>query len=435
MTQQDAGRVLDPWHGQYAERTAGLAVSEVRALFAVASRPEVVSLAGGMPYVQALPGELVESAFRTMMREHGSEALQYGGGQGIPQIREQILQLMALAGITDASADDVVTTTGSQHALELMAKLFLDPGDVVLAESPSYVGALGTFRSYQAQVVHLAMDAEGVEPTALRETVRRLRADGRRVKFLYTVPNFNNPSGVTMSAARRVEVLEICRSEGLLILEDDPYGLLFFEEPAPPAIRSLDAEHVVYLGSFSKILSPGVRVGWALAPHAIREKLVLAVESSILSPSTFTQWVVTEYFRQSDWREQIDGYRGVYRERRDAMLQALDEHLPRLSWTRPGGGFFVWLRLPESLDSKRMLPRAVAELVAYTPGTAFFADGQGRDRMRLSFCFPTPERIRTGVRRLAKVVGEQLDLLETFGPEALGPVDEAGVSTPPPNLD
>nr|WP_218868729.1 PLP-dependent aminotransferase family protein [Pseudoclavibacter chungangensis] len=412
-----------------------MSASEVRALFAVASRPEVVSLAGGMPFVEALPEELIESAFRTMMSEHGAEALQYGGGQGIPQIREMILEVMALEGITDASADDIVTTTGSQHALDLVAKLFLDPGDVVLAESPSYVGAIGTFRSYQADVVHVDIDADGLDPDALSATITRLRAEGRHIKFLYTVANFNNPSAITMSLERRRQILEICRREHILILEDNPYGLLYFDEPAPPAIRSLDADGVIYLGSFSKILSPGLRVGYVLAPHAIREKLILAVESSILSPSTFNQWVVTEYLRQSDWQEQIEEYRGVYRERRDAMDEALREHLPQFTWTKPGGGFFTWLQLSEDLDSKQMLPRAVTELVAYTPGTAFFADGRGHHEMRLSFCFPTPDRIRTGVRRLANVINGELELLDTFRGTTRRTIADTGVVTPPPNIN
>lgn len=432
------GRTFDPWFSSYADRTAGLSASEVRALFAVASRPEVVSLAGGMPYVQALPEELIQSAFATMMREHGAEALQYGGGQGIPQVRELILDVMRLEGITDASADDVVTTTGSQQALDLVSKLFINPGDVVLAEAPSYVGAIGTFRSYQAHVVHVPVDHDGLVPAALEATIGRLRDEGRPIKFLYTVANFNNPSGETMTLARRHEVLEICRREHILIVEDNPYGLLYFDQPGPPAIRSLDPEAVIYLGSFSKILSPGLRVGWALAPHAVREKLVLAVESSILSPSTFNQWIVTEYLRQSDWRSQIAGYRDVYRERRDAMDTALHEHLPDLSWTRPAGGFFVWLRLPSTLDSKQMLPRTVKELVAYTPGTAFFADGRGRHEMRLSFCYPTPDRIRTGVQRLSNVIRDELDLVDTFGPTAEAPtsaLDGGRVVVAPPNID
>jgi 2-aminoadipate transaminase len=340
--------------------------------------------------------------------------------------------VMSLEGIR-ASVDNVVTSTGSQQALDFVAKLFLDPGDVVLAEAPSYVGAMGVFRSYQASVVHVAMDDDGLIPEALRQTIAHLRGQGRRIKFLYTIPNFHNPAGVTLSAARRPEILEICRSNEILVLEDNPYGLLHFDEPAPDALRSMDPDGVIYLGSFSKTLAPGFRVGWALAPHAIREKLILAAESAILSPSSFSQLVVSEYLSQADWRGQIDAFRGVYRERKDAMIDALGEYLPQLSWTNPNGGFYVWVTLPDVLDSKQMLPRAVRELVAYTPGTAFFADGRGRHAMRLSFCYPTPDAIRLGIRRLATVVNGELDLLDTFA--GTGPLqlpDRPGIEPAPP---
>ncbi|GAA1448724.1 aminotransferase-like domain-containing protein [Leifsonia poae] len=407
------GNNLDPWYNHYAQRTSGLAASEVRALFAVASRPEVVSLAGGMPFVSALPEDLVVGAMDRVMREQGPVALQYGSGQGVPALREQILDVMALEGIS-GSADDVVVTTGSQHALELFSKLFLDPGDVVLAEGPSYVTAMVIFKSYQAEVDHVPMDENGMIPEALREHIARLKADGRRVKFLYTVPTFHNPAGVTLSWERRLEILEIARQNDILVLEDNPYGLLYFGEKPPAAMRSVEREGVVYLGTFSKTLAPGFRVGWALAPHAIREKLILANEAAVLSPSSFSQLVVSQYLSDADWKAQIDTFRGVYRERKETMISALQEHLPDLSWTDPNGGFYVWLTLPPHLDSKAMLPRAVTELVAYTPGTAFYADGSGRHNMRLSFCYPTPESIRVGIRRLATVINGETDLLETF---------------------
>ncbi|GAA2052530.1 MULTISPECIES: PLP-dependent aminotransferase family protein [Leifsonia] len=419
-TPPQRGNNLDPWYHHYAQRTSGLAASEVRALFAVASRPEVVSLAGGMPFVSALPQDLVVGAMDRVMREQGAVALQYGSGQGVPALREQILDVMALEGIS-GSADDVVITTGSQHALELFSKLFIDPGDVVLAEGPSYVTAMVIFKSYQAEVDHVPMDAHGLVPEALREHIARLKAAGRRVKFLYTVPTFHNPAGVTSTWERRLEILEIARENDILVLEDNPYGLLYFDEKPPAAMRSVEKDGVVYLGTFSKTLAPGFRVGWALAPHAIREKLILANEAAILSPSSFSQLVISEYLQDADWRAQIDTFRGVYRERKEAMISALNEHLPELSWTDPAGGFYVWVTLPPHLDSKAMLPRAVTELVAYTPGTAFYADGSGAQNIRLSFCYPTPENIRVGVRRLANVIGGEQDLLDTFA--GTGPLD------------
>jgi len=412
-TSADQGTTLDPWYDHYAARTRGLAASEVRALFAVASRPEVVSLAGGMPYVSALPEELVVGAMDRVMRERGPVALQYGSGQGVPALREQILEVMALEGIR-ASADDVVVTTGSQHALELFGKLFIDPGDVVLAEGPSYVTAMVIFNSFQAEVDHVPMDDDGLIPEALREHIARLKKAGKRIKFLYTVPTFHNPAGVTLSRERRAEILQIARENDILVLEDNPYGLLYFGQKPPEALRSVDEEGVVYLGTFSKTLAPGFRVGWALAPHAIREKLVLANEAAILCPSSFSQLVISQYLSEADWKGQIDTFRGVYRERKETMLEALSEHLPDLRWTNPNGGFYVWLTLPERLDSKAMLPRAVKELVAYTPGSAFYADDDGHRNIRLSFCYPTPEQIKVGIRRLATVINGELDLLDTF---------------------
>jgi DNA-binding transcriptional MocR family regulator len=433
--QSPTGTNFDPWYSHYADRTAGLSASEVRALFAVASRPEVVSLAGGMPFVSALPESLISGAVDRVVRDHRAVALQYGSGQGTPELREHILEIMAMEGIR-GSVDDVVITTGSQQALDLVTKLFINPGDVILAEAPSYVGALGVFRSYQAEVAHVAMDNDGLIPEALRQQIARLREAGKSIKFLYTVPNFHNPAGITLTWERRIEILEICRSNDILVLEDNPYGLLHFDAPAPHAMRSVEEDGVIYLGSFSKTLAPGFRVGWALAPHAIREKLILAAESAILSPSSFSQLVISEYLDTADWRGQIDIFRGVYKERKDAMISALGEYLPQLTWTDPAGGFYVWVTLPAHLDSKSMLPRAVKELVAYTPGTAFYADGKGRNNIRLAFCYPTPDFIREGIRRLSVVVNGELDLLNTFSQTgSLDTVDEQhSVISPPPNL-
>ncbi|MBG6237632.1 DNA-binding transcriptional MocR family regulator [Mycetocola sp. CAN_C7] len=434
-SRQASGNNLDPWYGSYAARTAGLAASEVRALFAVASRPEVVSLAGGMPYVSALPEDLVTDAMGRVMREQGPVALQYGSGQGVEKLREQTLEVMALEGI-QGSASDVVITTGSQHALELFSKLFIDPGDVVLAEGPSYVTAMVIFKSYQADVHHVLMDDDGLIPEALRENIARLKAAGKKIKFLYTIPTFHNPAGVTLSESRRSEILEIARENDILVLEDNPYGLLYFDQKPPEALRSLENDGVVYLGTFSKTLAPGFRVGWALAPHAIREKLILANEAAILCPSSFSQLVISQYLDQADWKGQINTFRGVYKERKETMLAALGEYLPDLTWTNPTGGFYVWLTLPDRLDSKAMLPRAVKELVAYTPGTAFFADGDGRHNIRLSFCYPTPESIRVGIRRLATVINGELDLLDTFaGTGSLSsPRKRGSYTAPPPNM-
>ena len=418
MTQTRAGSVtnFDSWKHAYAARASNLSVSEVRALFAVVSRPEVVSLAGGMPDVSALDKGLIEQAFNSMMATRGNYALQYGGGQGDLRLREQIQEIMELDGV-HGSVEDIMITTGSQHALELLADLFLDAGDVVLVEAPSYVGAVGIFRHKEAHIEHVYTDDDGISPEALAEAADRMAEAGKKVKLLYLVPNFANPIGVTLTAERRQEVLKVCKERGILIIEDNPYGLLYFEEQPPKALRAFDSEGVVYLGSFSKILSPGLRVGYVLAPPAIREKLVLANESAILSPATFAQMLVSEYLSIADWKGQINTYRKLYQEKRDAALEALEQYLPRVKTTRPNGGFFLWLTLPEGLNSKEMLPLAVNELVAYTPGTAFYGDGRGANNIRVCFSHPTAANVKVGIQRLAKVVNLQLDLLDTFRAE------------------
>ncbi|GAA2259453.1 PLP-dependent aminotransferase family protein [Actinomadura sp. NPDC048955] len=422
----------DAYADRYAARAAGMVPSEIRALFAMVARPEVVSLAGGAPYVSALPLDAVGRMVGELVAGKGAEALQYGSAQGDEQLREHICEVMSLEGV-QASAEDVVVTVGAQQALDLITKIFVDPGDVVLAEAPSYVGALGTFASYQADVVHVPLDEGGLVPSALRETLARLRAQGRRVKFLYTVPTFQNPAGVTLTTARRAQILEICAEYDVLVIEDNPYGLLGFDGEPMRALRADDAERVIYLGSFSKTIASGLRVGWVLAPHAVRAKLVLAAESAILCPSNFSQLAVREYLATQPWREQIKDFRELYRTRRDALLESLDQLMPDgCTWTRPAGGFFVWLTLPEGLDAKAMAPRAIAERVAYVPGTGFYADGTGHRHMRLSYCFPEPHRIREGVRRLAGVVEQEIRLRDTFGSTTGG--SSTGVQTPGPGI-
>ena len=412
---QSQGNRLDPWFDAYADRAHNLRASEIRALFSVVSRPEVVSLAGGMPNLKDLPLESLAETAKSLILTSGAQALQYGSGQGWEPLREQLVSVMTYDGIIGADPDDVVITTGSQQALDLMAELFINAGDVVLAESPSYVGALGCFRARQADVVHVDLDEDGLIPEALEETIRRLKSAGRAIKFLYTIPNFQNPAGVTLTLERRQRIAEICMREHVLILEDNPYGLLGFHSDPLPAIHSFSPEGVVYLGSVSKMFAPGMRIGWALAPHAIRAKLILASEAAILSPGMFGQMFLSSYLNNYDWYGQVKVYRAMYAERCKAMLDALDEYMPECSWTKPVGGFYTWVTLPEGLNARSMLPRAVKAQVAYVSGTAFYYDGRGADHMRLSFCYPEPDRIREGVRRLAGVVNAEKQLVDMFG--------------------
>jgi DNA-binding transcriptional MocR family regulator len=305
----------------------------------------------------------------------------------------------------------------------------------VLAEGPTYVGALGVFQAAQAQVQHVGMDAQGLIPASLEEAIAA--SDGR-AKFLYTIPTYQNPAGVTLTESRREEVLDICERARLLVVEDDPYGMLSFEGDAPLPLRARRRDGVFYVSTFSKTFAPGLRVGWILAPHAVREKLVMASEASILCPSAFAQGAVTQYLATMPWREQIKVYREIYRERRDALLSALSDLMPAgTTWTHPSGGLFVWATLPSGLDSKAMMPRAIAARVAYVPGTGFYADGTGGRNMRLNFSFSSPERLREGVRRLAGVMEQEIAMRAVFGSSAVGPQRRRGpaaADAPGPDL-
>ena len=428
----------DPWFGSYAARADAMRASEIRALFAVASRPEVVSLAGGMPYLDAMPFPELSELIAKMMVEKGDVAWQYGSAQGDPHLREDVLQIMELEGICDPQPDDVVITNGSQNALDLITRIMCDPGDVVLSEAPNYVGALGVFQSFQVNVVNVELDEHGLIPESLEATIIEQRRLGHQVKFLYTVPNFHNPAGVTMSDERRPKILEIARRYHVLVVEDNPYGLLAFDGTTHPALRSMDSRNVVYLSSFSKIIAPGMRIAWMVAPPGIRQKLVLANEASILCPPNMSQFTITTYLDNFDWRKQINDYRGMYKERCEAMDEALRKYLPYCSWNKPEGGFYIWLKIPEGLDSRAMLPRAITAKVAYVAGTGFYMNGEGADHMRLAFCYPTPDRIREGIRRLAGVIDNERDTVELFGAGSIGntrgsiagrPLDPTNVQT------
>jgi 2-aminoadipate transaminase len=371
-------------------------------------------MGGGSPCVSALPLDVIADMTAKVIAEQGAQALQYMGGQGDPRLRELICTVMALEGI-HASPDDVIVTVGSQQALDVVSRIFLDPGDVVIAEAPSYVGALGTFTQYQADVVHVTMDEHGLVPEALRTAIAGVARSGRRAKFVYTVPNYHNPAGITLVEERRDEILAICAEAGLLILEDNPYGLLGFDGPPLPALRSRASEGIIYLGSFSKTFAAGVRVGWVLAPPGVKEKLIMASEATTLCPVALSQFVVAEFLTHHAWQDQIKVFREIYRARRDACLEALEASFPPGStWTKPTGGFYVWVTLPAGIDAKAMLPRAIQGRVAYVPGVGFYSDGQGTRNLRLAYSLPEPDRIREGVRRLAGVLAEELEIVATF---------------------
>jgi 2-aminoadipate transaminase len=380
-----------------------MTASEVRALFAVASRPEVISLAGGMPFVDALPTDEVLEVLVRVVSGRGSVALQYGAGSGQDGLKRRLVEVMAEEGV-EADPAHMVITTGAQQALDIVGKVLIDPGDLVAVEAPSYVGALTAFAAYEPRYLQIPLDDQGLVVDALEEALDR----GDRPRFLYVCPNFHNPAGVTLSRARRERLVEVCRSAGVPIVEDNPYGMLRFEGEGLPALRSLDPENVVYLGTLSKIFCPGIRVGWALGPPGVIDRMILCKEAADLCSSNLNQLVAEEWLSDRDrWRGSLAGLNRVYRTRRDAALSALEAHFPEgASWTRPAGGFYVWVTLPQGSDATALLPRAVEHRVAYVPGTAFYPDGSGRNHLRLAYCYPPEDRIEEGIRRLGELLQE-----------------------------
>ncbi|MDO9108894.1 MAG: PLP-dependent aminotransferase family protein [Coriobacteriia bacterium] len=403
--------VFDKWEGRYAQRIGDVRSSAVRDLFAAASRPDMISLSGGMPEVRAVPAHAVADAAHGAIVHAGAQALQYGSSNGRVELREIIVELMAETGVRIAAAD-VVVTAGAQQGLDLLAKTFLDPGDVVICEGPTYVGALQAFSAYQPDIRCIPMDGEGMRMDLLEAELRTVGYQG--AKFIYTIPNFQNPRGVTLSAPRRRRLLELAREYDVPVIEDDPYGRLRFEGGHVKPLRALDDE-VIYLGTFSKIFAPGLRLGWMTAPQPILAKVLLVKQAADLCGSAFAQVTAERYFAGTRWRKVLQGLARTYAERRDAMLAALEEYFPpEASWTRPEGGFFVWVEFPEFLDTKTMLAEAVEHGVTYVPGDGFYPDGRGRNCMRLAFCYAEPEAITEGIRRLAEVLEDRLELYRAF---------------------
>jgi 2-aminoadipate transaminase len=457
-TQKGANRRAHPtahelrrYETLFAQRTQGMRSSAMRDMMSLTERPEVISLAGGLPETKTFPPELYAKLMSQVAAESTARALQYGPTEGMACTVECIVEVMAAEG-TSVDPDEVIVTTGGQQVIDLMCKAMIDPGDTIVAEAPTYPGAVPTFDAYQANVVQIEMDADGMPIDELEATLDRLQAEGRSPKFIYTIPNFQNPGGVTMSLPRRHRLVEVARDREIMVLEDNPYGMLRYEGEPLPTLHSLDAhaakrggasDFVVYLGTFSKILSPGVRLGWAVAPRPVMEKLNLCKQGADLCSSPVTQLFVAAYFAEKTgtgapvWVTQLNSLIDLYRERRDAMLEALAEHFGEAaSWTQPQGGLFIWATLPDYIDTTDLLARALeSEGVAFVPGRAAYLDGRGGSSMRLNFAGVPEEDIREGIRRIGKVVREQVGLFGTLtGAEAPLPTAKTTTQESDPGL-
>ena len=408
--------------------------SAMRDLMAVTARPEVISLAGGLPDTSSFPPETFAAVTQRIAAESCAKALQYGPTEGLAETKDCIVEVMAAEGMR-ADPEDVIVTTGGQQVIDLVTRALIDPGDVIVAEAPTYPGAVPSFSSFQADVVQIDIDSEGMRIDLLEETLDRLEREGRRPKFIYTVPTFQNPAGVTMSLERRRRLVEIARERELLVLEDNPYGLLRYEGTPLPTLRELDGGlYVMYLGTFSKILSPGIRLGWVLAPPPVLHQINMGKQAADLCSSTLSQLMVQAYFQTARWRDYVDTVKESYRARRDTMLDALAEHFPaQAEWTRPQGGLFVWATLPDFIDTTDLLARALRENVAFVPGAAAFLDGRGHNSMRLNFSAVAEDDIREGVRRIGKIVHELVSLYGTLTGEERAPAaPQAAKPQPPP---
>ena len=428
-----SARDLERYADLFAARTQVMRSSAMRDLMAITARPEVISLAGGQPDTSTFPPASFAAQMTRIAQESSAQALQYGPTEGFERTKECIADVMAAEGMAP-DLEDIVVTTGGQQAIDLIAKTLLDPGDAVICEAPTYPGAVPVFCSYEAETIQIAVDDEGLRIDALAAVLDRLAADGRRPKFVYTVPSFQNPAGATLSAERRRALVELAREREVLVVEDNPYGLLRFEgEPVDPLYKLDGGDYVIYLGTFSKILSAGIRLGWVVAPPPVREKIALGKQATDLCTSTLSQYFVAEYFASERWRGYLTSLIEIYRARRDAMLDALARFFPpQATWSRPAGGLFLWARLPTYLDTTDLLARALRENVAFVPGAAAFVDGRGSSSMRLNFSGSTEDEIVEGVRRIGEVVSEQVELYETLThrtaadtprpPEAVGDV-------------
>ncbi|GAA2112042.1 PLP-dependent aminotransferase family protein [Kocuria atrinae] len=382
--------------------------SEVRKVFAMSAKPGMISFASGMPELSSLPMDSLADITEELMRNRGMEVMQYGASTGTDHLKAQIIELMKLEGIENAKPEDIIVTTGSQCGLDILTRVLIDPEDVILAEAPSYSGAMAVFTGAQANVVHVGADHEGLIPEELEKTVEELKAQGRRIKFLYTIPSFQNPGGTMMPQERRDRVREICDANHILIAEDNPYGLLGFEGQVGRAMRA-DDDNVVYLGSFSKMFAPGLRVGWTLAPSSLSKILGLQAEAAVLNPSVFGQELVAEYLEKTDWQAVLNQYRELYGKRAQALMDVFDEFMPEgVTWTRPEGGFYSWITLPESVDSYELCMTCIDRGVVFVPGTAFYTDGRGTHEARVSFCHPTEEDIRKGAEIFATALKEAI---------------------------
>jgi 2-aminoadipate transaminase len=393
----------------YSANARGMRRSEIRELLKITRRPDIISFAGGLPASETFPiRDLIEITC-TLLEQQGAIALQYGPTEGEMALREELVKWLR-RDHTVVEAANILVTSGSQQGLDIISKVFLDPNDVVLVELPSYIGALQAFTGYRANMIGVPQDDQGMRMDILEQHLAKLSRSNRKPKFIYVVPDFQNPSGVTMSLSRRKRLVALAHQYELPIVEDSPYRDLRFTGEPQPTILSLDDEqHVITLGTFSKLLCPGLRLAWVTAPLELMDRLVVVKQGMDLSSPIFTQFIVAEYMARGLLPAQVARIRELYARKRMAMLDALEAYMPEgVEWTKPEGGLFLWVKLPDTMNATALFPKAVEKKVAYVIGSAFHCNGQGQNTMRLNFSYPTVLKIDEGIKRLASMIRENL---------------------------
>ncbi len=386
--------------------------SEIRELLKLTRQPGVISFAGGLPYPGLFPKEDMKDVVTTVLERESEIALQYGPTEGDSRLIDYLVKWMREDEGAEINEENFLIVSGSQQALDLISKVFIDPGDPIIIGLPSYLGALQSFNSYQAKMIGVAVNKQGMDVDRVEEILKEYKKKGEKIKFIYIVPDFQNPSGVTMSLERREKLLDLCYEYETIVVEDSPYRELRFEGESLPMVGAMDKRGYAFsLHTFSKILFPGTRIGWIIANKAIMDKLIMAKQPTDLCSSPFAQSIIYEFCRRGLLKPHIEKIVNIYRRKRDVMLEALEKYMPKdenIDWTRPEGGLFLWLALPEYMDTEVLFPKAIEKKVAYVIGSAFHFDGSGKNTMRLNFSYPSEEQIEEGIKRLGNLVREIL---------------------------
>ena len=393
----------------YSKNAREMKASEIRELLKLTENPEIISFAGGLPDPKAFPLDKIKEIVNRLLDENGGQILQYGTTEGVTELRKAIADRMNKKGM-DITYKNVLITAGSQQALDLISRTFLDPGDMIIVGAPTYLGGTNAFRSYSAEMEGVPLDEDGMDPDLLAAKLHLLQMHGKHPEILYLIPSFQNPAGVTITEERRREILEVAREYDMIVIEDSPYSELRYSGEPVPSMKSMDVDdRVIYLGTFSKILAPGFRVAWCIAEHDLLNKLTIVKQAADLCTNTLGQHIAAEYVTGGYLDEHVEKIKAIYVAKRDRMLAAMEKHFPaEAKWTKPDGGMFIWVTLPEYIDTKDMFPRAIDNNVAYVNGAAFFADHSGKNTMRLNFTYATHEQIDIGIKRLADTIKQEI---------------------------